>query len=112
MKATVYVPADDPRGTDLSAIRESVARDLCERFGRWIFVQEIAAVDSTTEPSRNKRRLLAYMLVLDERRLNELREVFAPLAAVLGTEKIRLELIDNVEVRLIGSKNEETHSSG
>jgi hypothetical protein len=101
VKATFYLPIEDNDGRDLKLEIEVARYGLFELFVGWTFLGYVKGAFLMSDGTHVIDDSEAYLVVLDEDRLFELERVLAEFKAKTLQEAIYLEIIRDVDIRLI-----------
>ena len=101
VKATFYLPVEDNDGRELRAEIQAVRDDLFALFVGWTFLGYVKGAFLMSDGTQIIDDSEAYMVILDEDRVYELERVLAEFKVKTLQEAIYLEIIRNVDIRMI-----------
>lgn len=101
VKATFFLPVEDNDGRELRTEIQAVRYDLFELFVGWTFLGYVKGAFLMSDGAQVIDDSEAYMVILEEDRVHQLERVLAEFKAKTLQEAIYLEIIRDVDVRLI-----------
>lgn len=101
VQAVFYVPLKDNDGRDLIAEIEDLQTDLYVHFVGWTFLGYVKGAFQMADGTKAIDESGAYMVVLDEDRLNELEQILKDFKGKTLQEAMYLEVRRDLEIRFI-----------
>jgi hypothetical protein len=101
VKAVFYVPRKDNDGRDLRAEIEDLRAEMFLRFLAWTFLGYVTGAYRMADGTQALDVSASYAVVLDEVHLPELEQVLREFKGKTLQEAIYLEVLRDVEVRLV-----------
>ena len=100
-KATFFLPLLDNDGRDLSAEQQDVRKKVYDLFDGWTFIGYFEGAFRMKDGTQALDRSAAYVVVLDESRVDELEAVLREFKSRTLQEAIYLEIQRGVEFRFL-----------
>jgi hypothetical protein len=100
-KATFFQPVKDNDGRDLLTEHEAARWDVYDLFDGWTFLGYVEGAFRMSDGTRALDRSAAYVVVLDEERIDELEAVLREFKSRTLQEAIYLEIQRGVEFRFL-----------
>lgn len=101
VKALFYIPLRDNDGRELRAEIEDLRTELYVRFVGWTFLGYVKGTYRMADGSQALDESEAYVVVLDEARVEELEEVLRDFKSKTLQEALYLEIHRDVDVRFV-----------
>lgn len=101
IKVVFYLPLKDVDGRDLAAEIEGVRDELYVRFSAWTFLGYVKGAWKMQDGAQAIDTSEAYMVAIDDDRLDELETVLRYFKSKTLQEAIYVEVQRSVEVKLL-----------
>jgi hypothetical protein len=101
LKALYYVPLKDNDGRELKAEIEDLRTELHVRFVGWTFLGYVKGTYRMADGSQALDESEAYVVALDETRVEELEKVLLDFKSKTLQEALYLEIQRDVDVRFV-----------
>lgn len=100
-KTTFFLPLVDNDGRDLSAEQQAVRKKVYDLFDGWTFIGYVEGAFRMNDGTQALDRSAAYVVVMDEKRVDELEAVLREFKSKTLQEAIYLEIQRGVEFRFL-----------
>lgn len=100
-KTTFFLPLLDNDGRDLSTEQQAVRKQVFNLFDGWTFIGYVEGAFRMPDGTQSLDRSAAYVVVVDEGRVDELAAVLKEFKSKTLQEAIYLEIQRGVEFRFI-----------
>jgi hypothetical protein len=100
-KATFFLPIKDNDGRELAAEQEEVRKRVYELFDGWTFIGYVEGAFRMADGTQALDRSAAYVVVLEENRVDELEAILRTFKAKTLQQAIYLEIQRGVEFRFL-----------
>jgi hypothetical protein len=100
-KATFFLPIKDNDGRELAVEQEVVRKKVYDLFDGWTFIGYVEGAFRMADGTQALDRSAAYVVVLEESRVDELEAVLREFKAKTLQQAIYLEIQRGVEFRFL-----------